>query len=75
MILAKIIGLASTAWLIVGTGWVQIEPTDVALVQWANEGFLTSAFQIVEFIPTIAIMAGWMYLLNKVFSFVPKSGS
>ena len=81
MILLKLVGLASpliawlgTAWLIVTGSGVEVESSDVANVANANTGFLTSIFQITEFIPTIAIMAGWIYLLNKVFSFIPKAG-
>jgi hypothetical protein len=66
--------LAMTGITISG-GIVQIDPvTDVARVTDATGNFLTSAFEITQFIPVIALLAGGMYVLNKVFSFVPSSG-
>jgi hypothetical protein len=40
----------------------------------ANAAYLNSAFQIVELLPYIAVIAGWFYVLNKLFAIIPTSG-
>lgn len=62
------------AW-ITNSGWVMVvESGDITAVNTANSNFLSSAFEILKFIPTIAMVAGWFYVLNKIFSLIPKSG-
>lgn len=64
----------TTALLTVTSTGVSVETADVTNVQTANGYFLSSSFEILKFIPTIAVLAAWMWVLNKVFSFVPKAG-
>jgi len=62
------------AW-ITNSGWVMVvETADITSVNTANSNFLSSAFEILKFIPTIAMVAGWFYVLNKIFSLIPKAG-
>lgn len=61
------------AW-ITNSGWIMtIDTADVTLVNTANSNFLQSAWEVIKFIPTLAMLAWGFYVLNKIFSFVPKA--
>lgn len=61
-----------TAGLIVTATGVVIEATDLAKITDANAAYLNSAFQVVELLPFIAVLSWGFYVLNKVFSIIPK---
>jgi len=50
-------GITSMGLIVANTG-VTIEPTDLIKVGDANAAYLNSAFQIVELLPYIAVIAG-----------------
>jgi len=60
--------------LTVTNSGVTIESSDLTKVSDANSAYLSSAFQIVELLPYIAVFAGGVYVLNKLFSILPKAG-
>lgn len=63
---------ATSLITVTGTG-VDITSGDLAQVTDANSAYLGSAFQVVELLPFIAVFAGGMYVLNKVFSIIPRA--
>ena len=65
-------GVSTAMLTVTGTG-VRIEDADLTVVTEANSAFLSSAFQIVELLPFIAVFAGGMYVLRKVFSIIPSN--
>ncbi len=70
-------GLLVTAlsWITTNGSWVvTVEAWDVSQITGANNVFLSSAFEMLKFIPTIAALAAGFYILNKIFSLIPKSG-
>lgn len=69
-------GLLVTAlsWITTNSSWaVTVEAADVTQITSANNVFLTSAFEMLKFIPTIAALAAGFYILNKIFGLIPKS--
>lgn len=71
-----------TAWTalivagITNSGWIMVvDSADITNVNTANSNFLSSAFEILKFVPTIAMVAWGFYVLNKIFSLIPGSGS
>lgn len=66
------VALGTSLLTVTSTG-VTVEAADVTNVSTANGYYLTSSFEILDFIPTLAVLAGGMYVLNKIFSFVPGS--
>jgi len=72
---ATAITALKTALVIVTATGVTVEAADVTYVSTANGYFLTSSFGILQFIPTLAVLAGGKYVLNKVFSFAPGGGA
>lgn len=64
----------SWTWLIVTNTWVHIESSDLTKLTNANQAYLGSAFQVVELIPYIAVVSWGFYVLNKMFSIIPKVG-
>lgn len=66
--------VVSTAWLIVTSTWVTIESSDITVLTTANGAYLGTAFQSVQFLPTIAIISWGFYILNKLFSIIPSGG-
>lgn len=72
---ATITVLATTIWL-TASGWViSVESGDIANVNTAWGNFLTSSFEITNFLWTIAMVWGWFFVLNKLMSIIPKWGS
>lgn len=79
----KIFGLASGAvaswlalvWLVVTSTWVTLESADISTLNDANTAYLSTVFQVVQLLPYIAVMAGWFFLINKLFSIIPTGGS
>lgn len=61
----------SSALVIVTSTGVTVEDADVTNVSTANGYFLTSAFGILKFLGAIAVLAGGMYVLDKIFGFIP----
>lgn len=79
---AKIVGVATGAvasasamvgLLVTATG-VTLEASDLTTLTDANTAYLTTVFQVVQLLPYIAVMAGWWFLVNKLFSIIPSSG-
>lgn len=64
-----------TAMLTVSSTGVTVDTADVTNVQTSNGYYLTSSFEILKFLPTLAVLAAGMWVLNKVFGFVPKPAS
>jgi len=70
---AVVTGLSSMGIVVASTG-VTIEASDLTTITDANSAYLSSAFQVVELLPYIAVLAGWFYVLNKLFWIIPKAG-
>ena len=68
-------GAVALQWLTVNNGQVTVGTGDVDTIATANNNFVTSAFEITKFIPTIAALAAWFFILNKVMSMIPKGWS
>lgn len=73
-LIASAVALGSSIMLIVTASGVTVENSDVTQVNDANTIFLTSSFGVLAFLKTLALLAAGMYILNKIFSFVPKWG-
>lgn len=59
------------ALVIVTSSGVTVEDSDVTNVSTANGYFLTSSFGLLKFLAPIAVLAGGVYVLDKVFALVP----
>lgn len=68
---APVMWIGLTVW----TGWVTLDSADVTNVSNTAGSYLTTIFQSTQFLPTIWLIAGWLYLLNKVFGVVKFGGS
>jgi len=74
----KVIALAagtaiSTMGLTVANTGVSIDPlTDLVAVENASSAYLTSAFEIVELLPYIAVIAWGFFLVNKLMGVIPS---
>ena len=64
---------ATTIGLTVSNTGVVIEASDLTAVSDANAAYLSSAFQIVQLLPYIAVIGGWFYVLNKLFGIIPSA--
>ena len=80
---AKLFLVWNAGLLVTALSWITTNPTtgqvivwtgDVADITSANNVFLSSAFEMLKFIPTIAALAAGFYILNKIFSLIPKAG-
>lgn len=69
---AAAVAVASGAMLTASSTGITVDAADVTNVSNANGYFLSSSFEVTKFLPTLAVLAAGMYVLNKVFSFVPK---
>lgn len=69
---ASALAVASGAMLTASSTGITVDTADVTNVSNANGYFLSSSFEVTKFLPTLAVLAAGMYVLNKVFSFVPK---
>lgn len=64
---------ATTIGLTVSNTGVTIEAGDLTAVSDANSAYLSSAFQIVQLLPYIAVIAWGFYVLNKLFGIIPTA--
>ena len=62
----------STAMLTATSTGITVDSTDVTNVSNSNGYFLASSFEILKFLPTLAVLGAGMWVLNKIFNFVPK---
>lgn len=72
-VFAFIVGFFS-AGLVVTASWVTVEASDISTLTDANSAYLSTVFQVVQFLPYLAVMAGWFFLINKIFSIIPGTG-
>lgn len=73
--IGAVTAMVTTAMITFTSTGITVETADVTNVSNSNGYFLTSSFEILKFLPTLAVLAGGLYVLNKVFSFVPKPSS
>ena len=51
-----------------------VEAGAVTATSTANNQYLGSSFEILKFLATMAVLAAGMWVLNRIFNFVPKFG-
>lgn len=66
------VGATSMGLTVASTG-VTIEAGDLTTINDANSAYLSSAFQVVELLPYIAVIAWGFYVLNKLFGIIPSA--
>lgn len=69
---ASAVATLTSALVVVSSTGITVETADVTNVSEANGYFLTSAFGILKFLAPIAVLAGGIYVLDKIFSFIPS---
>jgi len=72
-IITTAVTAVTTAGLTVSNTGVTIDSADLVKVGDANSAYLSSAFQVVELLPYIAVIAGGFFVLNKLFGILPSA--
>jgi len=55
-------------------GQIVVETADITLANDASTKTLGSMFEIIKFLPTMALIAGGMFVLGKVMGILPSGG-
>lgn len=66
----------SNAWsnlVSFSNSWIVIENKSIELTRDSNDNFLKSIFQLLKFVPTIAALAAWFFVLNKIMGLIPRA--
>ncbi len=70
-------GISSTyaaALLTISGSSVEVTTDGVSAVNSSASALLTTAFEILKFLPVIALIIGWFFVLNKIFGIVKSAG-